>query len=114
MKTKLPLLLSLALGAFALAQDPALPDALKKIDRNGDGKVTREEMPKLFDQIDADKDGVASAAELTAYFSKARAAQAAPASKGAPTAPAPGSANPNEPAARGALPDSVEKRAVTI
>jgi dienelactone hydrolase/Ca2+-binding EF-hand superfamily protein len=110
---KTPLALLLTLGALATAQD-ALPDALKKIDRNADGKITREEMPKLFDQIDTDQDGVASAAELTAYFSKARAAQPAPAGKSAPPAAAPASANPNEPAARGALPDTVEKRAVTI
>jgi len=113
MKLQLSLTLALAFAVSTFAQD-ALPEALKKIDRNGDGKVTREEMPKLFDQIDTDKDGVASATELTAYFSKARAAQPPPTSKVAPTAAAPGSANPNEPAARGTLPDTVEKRAVTI
>lgn len=87
------------------------PEWFKKLDRNSDGTISREEMPKLFDQIDADKDGVGTVAEVTAQFAKAKGK-----AKGqSPTAaPAPGSANPNEPAARGALPDTVEKRAVTI
>jgi Ca2+-binding EF-hand superfamily protein len=68
MKTAFTLLLFTSLS---LAQNAAQSDGFKKIDRNGDGKVTRDEMPKLFDQIDADKDGIASAAELTAYFAKA-------------------------------------------
>ena len=71
-----------------------------KLDRNADGKVTREEMPKLFDAVDADKDGVASTEELAAYFTK----------------------NPGKPAAaKGAeqteaapVPDDIEKRPVTI
>ena len=100
----------------ALAQE-ATPDWLKKIDRNGDGKVSREEMPKIFDLIDTDKDGIGTVAELTAYFTKAKAKGQTKGTTPSPspsTAPAPGSANPNEPAARGALPDTVEKRAVTI
>jgi len=100
-------------ASVSLAQIVAQSDEFKKIDRNGDGKVTREEMPKLFDRIDADKDGIASAAELTDYFAKA-----GPKGGGSPPAPAPapapGSANPNEPAARSALPEGVEKRAITI
>ncbi|MBK8037932.1 MAG: DUF1549 domain-containing protein [Verrucomicrobiaceae bacterium] len=95
----------------------ATPDWLKKIDRNGDGKVSREEMPKIFDLIDADKDGIGTVAELTAYFTKAKGkgqTKGATPSPSPSTAPAPGSANPNEPAARGALPDTVEKRAITI
>lgn len=89
MKATIPFLL---FASLALSQE-ATPDWFRKIDRNGDGKISRDEMPKLFDQIDADKDGIGSVAEVTARFAKA---------------------NPNEPAARGALPDSVEKRSITI
>ncbi len=98
---KHPLFALLLIAPCVSAQNAEQSDGFKKIDRNGDGKVTREEMPKLFDQIDADKDGVASVAELTAYLAKAKSS-------------APGSSNPNEPAARGALPEGVEKRAITI
>ena len=93
--------LTLLIASQALAQNAALPDGLKKIDRNGDGKVTREEMPKLFDQIDADKDGVASAAELTEYFTKAKSAVTTPATPGEQTDAAP-------------TPDDVERRPVVI
>nr|MDH4453529.1 DUF1549 domain-containing protein [Verrucomicrobiota bacterium] len=98
---KHPLFALLLIAPCVSAQNAEQSDGFKKIDRNGDGKITREEMPKLFDQIDADKDGVASVAELTVYLAKAKSS-------------APGSSNPNEPAARGALPDGVEKRAITI
>lgn len=70
MKTTAPLILTFTLGVVALAQDGAVPDWFKKLDRNGDGKITHEEMPKLFDQIDANKDGVASLEELKEYFTK--------------------------------------------
>lgn len=70
MKTTAILILTLALGALALAQDAAVPDWFKKLDRNGDGKIAREEMPKLFDLIDTNKDGVASLEEVTDYFAK--------------------------------------------
>jgi len=91
---------------ISVAQETATPEWLKKIDRNGDGKISRDEMPKVFDQIDTDKDGVATVAEVTAHFAKTQGK--------APAAPSNPPANPNEPAARGALPDTVEKRAVTI
>jgi len=71
-----------------------------KLDRDGDGKVTREEMPKLFDAIDADKDGVASADELAAYFAQNPSKPAA--AKGA------------EQTEAAATPDDIEKRSVTI
>jgi dienelactone hydrolase/Ca2+-binding EF-hand superfamily protein len=111
------ILTSLLLATCAALAQEATPDWLKKIDRNGDGKVSREEMPKIFDLIDADKDGIGTVAELTAYFTKAKGkgqTKGATPSPSPSTAPAPGSANPNEPAARGALPDTVEKRAITI
>jgi hypothetical protein len=91
---------------ISVAQETATPEWLKKIDRNGDSKISREEMPKVFDQIDMDKDGVATVAEVTAHFAKTQGK--------APAAPSNPPANPNEPDARGALPDTVEKRAVTI
>ncbi len=88
--------LSVLCGSFVHAQEATTPDWFKKLDRDGDGHISREEMPKLFDQIDADKDGSGSLAEVTAYFEKAQAAR-----------------KPKS-AARDVLPDSVEKRAVTI
>jgi dienelactone hydrolase/Ca2+-binding EF-hand superfamily protein len=111
------ILTSLLLATCAAHAQEAPPDWLKKIDRNGDGKVSREEMPKIFDLIDADKDGIGTVAELTAYFTKAKGkgqTKGTMPSQSPSTAPAPGSANPNEPAARGALPEGVEKRAITI
>ena len=111
------ILTSLLLATCAAHAQEAPPDWLKKIDRNGDGKVSREEMPKIFDLIDADKDGIGTVAELTAYFTKAKGkgqTKGATPSPSPSTAPAPGSANPNEPAARGDLPEGVEKRAITI
>ena len=100
MKTTATLIFTLALCALAVAQDAAVPDWFKKLDRNGDGKITREEMPKLFDLIDTNKDGVASLEELTDYFAKhppQRQTKAA-----------------GEPNAGRELPADVERRAVTI
>ena len=123
---KLPTLALFLFATCVSAQDAAIPEWFKKIDRNNDGKISREEMPKLFDQIDADKDGVGTVAEVSAQFAKGKGqtkgatpapspkTEPAPASAPAPGTSAPGSANPNEPAARGAIPDTVEKRAVTI
>lgn len=87
------------------ALDAATPEWFKRIDRIRDGRISREELPDLFDQIDSDKDGIGTVAELTAHVSKAKAR---------PASPAPGSASSNEAAARGALPDNVEKRPVTV
>ncbi|MFM9147755.1 MAG: alpha/beta fold hydrolase [Verrucomicrobiota bacterium] len=113
----IPLLCVLCTSVVQTHAQEATPDWFKKIDRNGDGKVSREEMPKIFDLIDADKDGIGTVAELTAHFAKAKAkgqAKGATPSPSPSTALAPGSANPNEPAARGALPETVEKRSVII
>ena len=58
------------------AQDASPPDWFKKLDRDGSGGISRAEMPKLFDRLDADKDGIGTVAELTAYFTKAQQAAA--------------------------------------
>lgn len=65
--------LLLALGIFAVptqAQDASPPDWFRKLDRDGSGGISREEMPKLFGQIDTDRDGIGTMAELTVFFTK--------------------------------------------
>ena len=92
----------LLLASAAWAQDAPTPDWFKKLDRDGDGKISREEMPKRFDQIDTDKDGIGTLAEVTAYFSKEQATAPAPAKpQGEQTTAAP-------------TPDDIEMRAVVI
>ncbi len=117
MKPLLRICFLFLIPAAGWPQDAPLPEWFKKLDRDSDGKISRQEMPKLFDQVDADHDGIGTIAEVTAHFAKGKAkgATATPAPTPTPsTAPAPGSANPNEPAARGTLPDTVEKRAITV
>lgn len=45
-------------------------EAFKAADKNGDGKLTREEYPQpgVFNAVDADKDGFATPEEVRAYF----------------------------------------------
>ena len=64
------LTLVLSFGMSARAQESAPPEWFKKLDRNGDGKITREELPRIFDAVDTNKDGVASLEELRDYFTK--------------------------------------------
>jgi len=108
MKSTVTLTIFAGLAAFAAAQEQPLSDGLKKLDRNGDGKITRDEMPRLFDAIDADKDGVASPDELRDYFAK-KPSRPREADTTAPR-PATGAAD----TARRELPEDVEQRVVTI
>ena len=85
--------------SFAFAQAPVDPgktekrearaahmqERLKAADKNGDGKISREEatasLPKLskhFDKIDADKDGFISKDEMKAWHDKRGAHKAPP------------------------------------
>ena len=74
--------LSAVLACLTLsAQEPPRPagsglaERFKQLDRNGDGKLTREEtaqMP-LFDQWDKNKDGAVTMEELQAFYTKRRA-----------------------------------------
>lgn len=64
---------------------------LRQFDKNGDNRITRNEMqaqPFLFDRMDANKDGVVTAEELSAYFQREqRVKKAAPSPKAKPPAP---------------------------
>jgi CubicO group peptidase (beta-lactamase class C family) len=88
-KTKLTLVLTVAIASHALAQTTtptadAGPDArFKQLDKNGDGTFSAEElnMPNIFSRLDKDKDGFVSAAEMTEYFGK-RTAKPVPAPAG--------------------------------
>jgi CubicO group peptidase (beta-lactamase class C family) len=42
----------------------ALTSQFKQLDKNGDGKITREELPRNFDRLDANKDGVVTPEEV--------------------------------------------------
>jgi acetyl esterase/lipase len=65
----LTLAISAVLAISALAQQPS--DAFKKLDRNGDGKISQDEFPRnvarLFEQIDSNHDGAISPEEDAAF-----------------------------------------------
>ncbi|HEY2157669.1 MAG TPA: EF-hand domain-containing protein [Isosphaeraceae bacterium] len=65
------------LGMFAV--DPM--GRFKALDKNGDGKVSRDEFtgrPAMFDRVDANKDGYLEAAEVKALVASATKQAAAP------------------------------------
>jgi acetyl esterase/lipase len=85
---KLLFLLFASLAATAFAAPFSAEDFIKNNDRNGDGKLTREEFPEWakskFDQIDADHDGFVTIDEMRAFLAKRDAASGggAPAASG--------------------------------
>ena len=79
----------LAIAPAALAQTSTVRDRFRQIDRNGDGKLTRDEarqMP-LFEQCDANKDGAVTLEEVTAFYTNRRTGRGRPNPPPSPSAP---------------------------
>ena len=93
-------LLPIALIWVSLASAQTATGRFAQFDKNGDGKLTREEFPaaKIFDGADADKNGLLTPEEIAAYFRKQQGGTPAP----PPTPPPPTLAPvpPSAPAAR--------------
>jgi acetyl esterase/lipase len=73
MKKLIPFLFaSMSIAAFAAP--PTAEDFVKRNDRNGDGKLTRDEFPDWakakFDVIDTDKDGFVTIEEMRVFLDK--------------------------------------------
>jgi hypothetical protein len=74
MKTTTLCLIALALISPILAQTATVPDRFKQFDTNGDGKLTREEVPSAesFRAADANKDGAVTPEEFVRYLAARR------------------------------------------
>jgi hypothetical protein len=68
-----------------------MAERFAQVDKNGDGKLTRDEFPaaKIFDSADTDHDGLLTPEELAAYFRKQPSTTPATPSEPRPQ-PAPG------------------------
>ena len=65
------ILTALTLVAQSQPQPPAggsFEELFKRLDRNGDGKLTRDEIPRLFDQLDKNKDGAVTFDEAKQFY----------------------------------------------
>jgi len=86
---RISIIIALALSSSFAQKNNSLADRFKQLDRNGDGKVSREEGASLhfFDAADKNKDGFLTIEEVQAYFAARRTAQpAAPEQPAAPLA----------------------------
>ncbi len=91
-----------ALAAPAVAQQAAAqrpPDAVRRWDQDGDGKLTRDELPEpmrgMFERVDTDHDGFITTEEDAAFRARNRDAKQRAAKQGAQSAPGGGAPVPD-------------------